>query len=258
MTRPATAPALEMRDITVRFGGIVALNKVNLTLAAGSVHALIGPNGAGKTTLVSVLSGERRPNAGTVSMDGADISGLSALRRARLGLTRTYQLTALFQGMTLRENLLLSLVARDGPALSLADIFRRRDRARHADEVEAFLDRFALRAKAEAKPAALSHGDRRRLEIAMAMASGPKVLLLDEPLAGLSTADAEALVRSIADGIKGQISILLIEHDMDAVFQLSDEITVMVNGTVLASGSPEAIRASAEVQAAYLSEEDDF
>lgn len=258
MTRPATAPALEMRDITVRFGGIVALNKVNLTLAAGSVHALIGPNGAGKTTLVSVLSGERRPNAGTVSMDGADISGLSALRRARLGLTRTYQLTALFQGMTLRENLLLSLVARDGPALSLADIFRRRDRARHADEVEAFLDRFALRAKAEAKPAALSHGDRRRLEIAMAMASGPKVLLLDEPLAGLSTADAEALVRSIADGIKGQIPILLIEHDMDAVFQLSDEITVMVNGTVLASGSPEAIRASAEVQAAYLSEEDDF
>ncbi len=258
MTPASATSALEMRDITVRFGGIVALNGVSLTLQAGSVHALIGPNGAGKTTLVSVLSGERRPNTGTVRMNGTDISTLSALRRARLGLTRTYQLTALFQGLTLRENLLLSLVARDRPALSPADIFRRRDRTRHADEVEDLLDRFALRGKAGEKPAALSHGDRRRLEIAMALATGPEVLLLDEPLAGLSTADAEALVRSIEEGIKGRIPILLIEHDMDAVFYLSDAITVMVNGTVLASGAPEAIRASPEVQAAYLSEEDDF
>ncbi|CAM3182006.1 branched-chain amino acid transport system ATP-binding protein [Paracoccus aminovorans] len=251
-------PALEMRDITVRFGGIVALNKVNLTLAPGGVHALIGPNGAGKTTLVSVLSGERRPSQGRVLLDGQDISGLSALRRARLGLTRTYQLTALFQNMSLRDNLLLSLVARDRPRLSLADLARRRDPGRHAAEVDAFLARFALEDKAAARPAALSHGDRRRLEIAMALASGPKVLLLDEPLAGLSTADAEALIRMIEEGIKGRIPILLIEHDMDAVFKLADEITVMVNGNVLAHGRPEAIRASAEVQAAYLSEEDDF
>lgn len=250
--------ALEMRDITVRFGGILALNAVNLTLASGSVHALIGPNGAGKTTLVSVLSGERKPNNGTVLLNGHDISGLSALRRARLGLTRTYQLTALFQGMSVRDNLLLSLVARDQPALSLADLFCQRDVQRHDGEVNEFLHRFALRDKADVKPASLSHGDRRRLEIAMALASGPKVLLLDEPLAGLSAGDAESLIRMIESGIKGEIPILLIEHDMDAVFYLSDEITVMVNGSVLARGLPHEIKASAEVQAAYLSEEDDF
>lgn len=251
-------PALEMSGITVRFGGILALNGVNLRLAPGSVHALIGPNGAGKTTLVSVLSGERRPDEGSVSLNGQDISGLPALRRARLGLTRTYQLTALFQGLSLRENLLLALVARERPALSLADILRRRDRAQHEAEVETFLARFALTDKAGEKASSLSHGDRRRLEIAMALASGPKVLLLDEPLAGLSTSDATALVQMIAETIKGEIPILLIEHDMDAVFQLADEITVMVNGTVLASGAPDEIRASTEVQAAYLSEEDDF
>ncbi len=251
-------PALEMRDITVRFGGIIALNQVSLTLAQGSVHALIGPNGAGKTTLMSVLSGERRPNRGTVVMNGRSIDGLSALRRARLGLTRTYQLTALFQGMSLRENLLLSLVSRDRPAISIGDLFRRRDLRRHTTEIDAILDRFALHDKADVHPASLSHGDRRRLEIAMALASGPEVLLLDEPLAGLSTADAEALVHMVETTIKGRIPILLIEHDMDAVFSLSDEITVMVNGQVLASGSPGQIKASAEVQAAYLSEEDDF
>lgn len=251
-------PALEMRGITVRFGGILALNAVNLALAPGSVHALIGPNGAGKTTLVSVLSGERKPDSGTVALNGHDIGGLSALRRARLGLTRTYQLTALFQGMSVRDNLLLSLVARDRPSLSAADLFRRRDLSRHAAEADDFLHRFALSDKADIKPASLSHGDRRRLEIAMALASGPEVLLLDEPLAGLSAGDAEALVRMIETGIKGRIPILMIEHDMDAVFYLSDEITVMVNGNVLANGLPGEIKASAEVQAAYLSEEDDF
>ncbi|MFB9950536.1 ABC transporter ATP-binding protein [Rhizobium puerariae] len=251
-------PALDMRDITVRFGGILALNQVSLSLRPGSVHALIGPNGAGKTTLVSVLSGERRPDGGSVVMNGRNIDGLNALRRARLGLTRTYQLTALFPRMTVRENLLLSLVACDRPGLGIADFFRWRDFDRHATEVDDFLERFALRDKAAVHPALLSHGDRRRLEIAMALASGPKILLLDEPLAGLSLADAEALVKMIETTIKGRIPILLIEHDMDAVFYLSDEITVMVNGTVLASGSPAMIKASAEVQAAYLSEEDDF
>jgi branched-chain amino acid transport system ATP-binding protein len=251
-------PALEMRDITVRFGGILALDKVGLTLVSGSVHALIGPNGAGKTTLVSVLSGERRPDGGSVVMNGRNIDGLNALRRARLGLTRTYQLTALFPRMSVRENLLVSLVSRDRPGLGIADLFRRRDRDQHTAEVGSFLERFALHDKADAHPASLSHGDRRRLEIAMALASGPEVLLLDEPLAGLSTADAEALVKMIETTIKGRIPILLIEHDMDAVFYLSDEITVMVNGNVLANGSPSQIKASARVQAAYLSEEDDF
>ncbi|WP_313613775.1 ABC transporter ATP-binding protein [Agrobacterium sp.] len=251
-------PSLEIRNVTVRFGGIVALNQVNLVVEPGSVHALIGPNGAGKTTLVSVLSGERKPNEGNVLMGGNSINGLSACRRARLGLTRTYQLTALFQHMSVRENLLLSIVARHRPILSMVDLFKSRDARRHADDVDELLTRFALEDKAAVHPAALSHGDRRRLEIAMAIGSGPEVLLLDEPLAGLSTADAHALVQSIETSIKGRIPILLIEHDMDAVFYLSDMITVMVNGTVLESGLPEKIRNSAKVQAAYLSDEDDF
>jgi len=250
--------SLEVRNVTVRFGGITALDRVCLSLAAGSVHALIGPNGAGKTTLVSVLSGERKPDAGAVLLDGRDVSGLAPFRRARLGLTRTYQITALFQNMTVRENLLLSVVAREAPSLSIMHVFRSHDAHAHADEVGELLERFALDDKAHAQPAALSHGDRRRLEIAMALASGPKVLLLDEPLAGLSTADAAVLVDMIGDSIRGKIPILLIEHDMDAVFSLSDEITVMVNGNVLESGPPEQIRSSQRVHEAYLSNEDDF
>jgi len=254
----AIQPALQLTDITVRFGGILALNNVNLSLQPGEIHALIGPNGAGKTTLVSVLSGELTPNTGTVAIGGENISHLKPYQRARCGLLRTYQLTALFQHIPLRQNILLSLEARDRARLSFVDLLRFSATNRYEAEINSVLEDFSLAAKANAVPASLSHGDRRRLELAMAIISEPSILLLDEPLAGLSTADALSFVEMIQHRLRGKIPILLIEHDMDAVFSLADEITVMVNGNVLMTGTPEAVRNSAEVQAAYLSDEDDF
>ncbi|MEQ8896832.1 MAG: ABC transporter ATP-binding protein [Roseovarius sp.] len=249
---------LKLEDISVSFGGIHALQGVNLRLDHGSIHALIGPNGAGKTTLVSVLSGELRPNGGVVHFDGRNVNGLSTHERARLGLTRTYQITALFQHIAVWENILLSLKARDTPKVSVMQLFRAHAERHYASELAEVLRDFGLEEKADALPSALSHGDRRRLELAMAIISNPAILLLDEPLAGLSTSDAAELVALIRKRLKGDVPILLIEHDMDAVFDLADEITVLVDGRVLMTGTPEAVRHSAEVQAAYLSEEDDF
>ena len=249
---------LKLEDISVSFGGIHALQGVNLQLDHGSIHALIGPNGAGKTTLVSVLSGELKPNGGTVHFDGRSVNGLSTHERARLGLTRTYQITALFQHIAVWENILLSLKARDTPKVSVMQHLRARAERHYASELAEVLKDFGLEEKANALPSALSHGDRRRLELAMAIISNPSILLLDEPLAGLSTSDAAELVALIRKRLKGDVPILLIEHDMDAVFDLADEITVLVDGRVLMTGTPEAVRNSAEVQAAYLSEEDDF
>ncbi|MCZ4353747.1 ABC transporter ATP-binding protein [Roseovarius aestuarii] len=251
-------PALDLSGITVTFGGIHALTDVNLTLKPGQIHALIGPNGAGKTTLVSVLSGELKPDHGTVRLSGENINSLKPYQRARRGLLRTYQLTALFQHIPLKQNILLSLEARDRARLSIGDLFRFGVSKRYASEVAEILENFKLTDKADVVPSSLSHGDRRRLELAMAIIANPSVLLLDEPLAGLSTADAVALVEMIQHQLRGKTPVLLVEHDMDAVFSLADEITVMVNGNVLLTGSPEEVRNSEEVQAAYLSDEDDF
>ncbi|MEQ9674522.1 MAG: ABC transporter ATP-binding protein [Roseovarius indicus] len=249
---------LKLEDISVSFGGIHALQGVNLQLDHGSIHALIGPNGAGKTTLVSVLSGELKPNGGVVHFDGRSVNGLSTHERARLGLTRTYQITALFQHIAVWENILLSLKARDTPKVSVMQLLRAHAERHYAAELAEVLKDFGLEEKAGALPSALSHGDRRRLELAMEIISNPSILQLDEPLAGLSTSDAAELVALIRKRLKGDVPILLIEHDMDAVFDLADEITVLVDGRVLMTGTPEAVRNSAEVQAAYLSEEDDF
>lgn len=249
---------LTLSNINVSFGGIKALTDVNLMLKMDSIHALIGPNGAGKTTLVSVLSGELKPDSGDVIVDGRNVNGLATHQRARLGVVRTYQLTALFQHIPVWENILLALKARDTPAFSPLQMFRAHAERQYRDEVAHILEDFGLAEKARVVPSALSHGDRRRLELAMAINSNPTILLLDEPLAGLSTADADGLIELIHDRLKGDTPILLIEHDMDAVFGLADEITVLVDGHVLKSGTPDEVRQSPEVQAAYLSEEDDF
>lgn len=249
---------LNLKSISVNFGGIHALRDVDLQLDPGSIHALIGPNGAGKTTLVSVLSGELTPNSGTVFFEGRSVNHLPTHERARIGLTRTYQITALFQHIAVWENILLSLKARDTPKVSVSQLFSTRAERHHADEIDGILRDFGLEAKAHALPAALSHGDRRRLELAMAIIANPAILLLDEPLAGLSASDAVELVALIRKRLQGDVPILLIEHDMDAVFDLADRITVLVDGTVLMSGTPDEVRNSPEVQAAYLSEEDDF
>ncbi|MEQ9259154.1 MAG: ABC transporter ATP-binding protein [Roseovarius sp.] len=249
---------LKLEDISVSFGGIHALRDVSLSLDHGSIHALIGPNGAGKTTLVSVLSGELTPDKGNVLFDGKSVNGLPTHIRARLGLTRTYQITALFQHIAVWENILLSLKARDEPKVSFKQLLRARAEKDYAEELASVLRDFGLEEKAGTLPSALSHGDRRRLELAMAIISNPTILLLDEPLAGLSTSDAADLVALIRKRLKGDVPILLIEHDMDAVFDLADEITVLVDGKVLMTGTPEEVRSSPKVQAAYLSEEDDF
>ena len=250
--------ALRVEGVSKSFGGIKALQDVSFTLKTGGVHALIGPNGAGKTTLVSVIAGELTPDTGRVLLDERDITRASVHERARLGLGRTYQITSLFSGLTVRRNIELALLGRDAPAFGAASLVRRYRPARFDAEVREILEEFGLTRHALASPSALSHGDRRRLELAMTICARPDVLLLDEPLAGLSHADAEVLIALIAGRLKGEIPILLIEHDIDAVFDLADDITVLVNGRVLASGTPDAIRASAAVQDAYLSEEDDF
>ncbi|MET4806081.1 ABC transporter ATP-binding protein [Limibacillus sp. MBR-115] len=250
--------ALVLDGISKSFGGIHALSKVSFTLKTGGIHALIGPNGAGKTTLVSTISGALTPDTGTVRLGERLLNGLSVHERSRLGLSRTYQLTSLFSNITVRENLALSLAARETPGLTFGQMARRHSAKRFAHQIDQALEDFGLQEKADANPAVLSHGDRRRLELAMAIITEPKVLLLDEPLAGLSSADAETLVHLIETRLRGDVPILLIEHDMEAVFNLADDITVLVNGEVLKSGTPDEVRASSEVQAAYLSEDDDF
>ena len=250
--------ALSVEGISKHFGGIRALQDVSFTLKTGGVHALIGPNGAGKTTLVSIIAGELKPDAGRVLLDNRDITHASVHERARLGLGRTYQITSLYSGLTVRRNIELALVARDAPSLSPGNLLRRYRPSVFDKEVAEVLADFGLEGHDGVQPASLSHGDRRRLELALAICAKPDVLLLDEPLAGLSHADADVLVALIAGRLRGEVPILLIEHDMDAVFDLADDITVLVNGAVLEAGPPEVVRASEAVQQAYLSEEDDF
>ncbi len=250
--------ALTVEAVSKSFGGIQALKDVSFSLKTGGVHALIGPNGAGKTTLVSVIAGELVPDTGRVLLDSRDITSASTHTRARLGLGRTYQVTSLYTGLPVRRNVELALIGRDAPRLGIGQLLRRYRPASFDREVGDILDDFGLADHQGVLPSALSHGDRRRLELAMTICARPDVLLLDEPLAGLSHADAETLVGLVAERLKGEIPILLIEHDMDAVFDLADDITVLVNGEVLKAGTPEEVRSSAEVQAAYLSEDDDL
>jgi len=240
---------LRARDVTRRFGGLVAVDHVSLDLARGSVHAVIGTNGAGKSTLINILSGELPASSGSVALRGSDVTGWSQARRARAGIGRSYQRTTIFPNFSVFENCRLAAQARhqrpwdwwtdatacrvSGPAAHAAA-----HRAGLGDELD--------------RPAgALSHGQRRQLEIAMCLATEPEVLLLDEPLAGMGAEETERMLALLSE-LKTGHAIALVEHDMDAVFRIADLITVMVNGAVLASGAPQAVRADPGVQAAYL------
>jgi branched-chain amino acid transport system ATP-binding protein len=240
---------LRGQGLTRRWGGLVAVNDVSLALARGEVHAVIGTNGAGKSTLINLLSGEIPPSSGTVELLGQDITGWSQPRRARGGLGRSYQRNTIYPAFTVFENCRLAAQARTPkpwwwwqdaqrcPASTAA--------ARQAAH-QAGLDDVLTR------PAgSLSHGQKRQLEIAMCLATAPEVLLLDEPLAGMGAEETERMLALLAE-LKARHAILLVEHDMDAVFRIADTITVMVNGAVIASGSPDFVRNSREVQAAYL------
>lgn len=243
---------LEARQVTKRFGGLAAVHEVSLQLKRNHLHAVIGPNGAGKSTLTNLLSGDLPPTSGSIYLGGRDITGRKAEAISRWGLGRSYQKTNIFLPFTVWENVRLAAQSRTPhavrwltPAASLADINERAERA---------MTLAGLAHRAFLPASAISHGEQRQLEIAMTLATDPQVLLLDEPLAGMGQAEAERMI-ALLQTIKTDHAMMLVEHDMDAVFTLADQLTVMVNGQVIASGSPAEIRADAGVQAAYLGEE---
>ncbi len=242
---------LQTQNLTVRFGGHVAVNAVSCAFAPGTLTAIVGPNGAGKTTYFNLISGQIKASAGTVTLDGRDLTGLSAPLRTLAGLGRAFQLTNLFPQLSVRENVRMAVQARAGAGL---DFFRvwsdRKDLIEQADRI---LETVALADKAEARAASLPHGDQRKLEVGILMALDPKVYMFDEPTAGMSV-DEVPVILNLIRGLKADKSktILLVEHKMDVVRELSDRIIVLHNGELVADGEPEAVIASPVVQQAYL------
>jgi branched-chain amino acid transport system ATP-binding protein len=235
--------------ITRRWGGLVAVDRVSIALARGQVHAVIGTNGAGKSTLINILSGEIPPSAGRVELLGQDVTAWPQPKRARAGLGRSYQRTTIYPQFTVLENCRLSAQSRvQQPWAWWRDAQRDEQSCTAAREAAA---RAGLAGVLDRPAGLLSHGQKRQLEIAMCLATAPQVLLLDEPLAGMGAEETERMLALLAELRTGH-AILLVEHDMDAVFRIADRITVMVNGAVIASGGPDAVRSDPEVQAAYL------
>ncbi len=245
---------LETDALTKRFGGVVASDAISLALCRGELHALIGPNGAGKTTLIGQLTGAIAPDGGRIRFDGQDVTALPVYRRSRLGLARSFQIASLFPEFTALDNVALAVQAHAGHS------FRFWRAARHEPELHEpardALDRVGLAQRSDVRVTDLSHGERRQLEIAMALATRPRMLLLDEPMAGMGPEESARLVATLRQ-LKGDLTILLVEHDMDAVFALADRISVLVYGRIIASGNPAAIRADAAVREAYLGEADE-
>jgi branched-chain amino acid transport system ATP-binding protein len=246
------AALLDVQGLHKRFGGVVATDGVDLQLRAGEVHALIGPNGAGKTTLVAQLAGQLAPDAGRIVFDGRDITHTSAHQRARLGLARSFQITRLFRSFRVIEHLALALQAASGASVGAWRPVAH-DRALF-ERARALLPRLGLDALADAPIDALSHGQRRALEVGMAIAPGPRLLLLDEPMAGLG-ADESPRMEALIAGLRHDAALLLIEHDVDAVFRLADRVSVLVGGRIIASGTPDNVRRDTQVVAAYLGNE---
>jgi branched-chain amino acid transport system ATP-binding protein len=245
-------PLLQVDGLTKRFGGVVASDQIALDVTRGELHAIIGPNGAGKTTLLGQLTGELSPNAGHIRFDGDDITALPAWRRSQLGLARSFQITSLFLDFTALDNVALAVQAHAGHSFRFWRNARRDDELRAP--ARAALERVALGHRADVLVSSLSHGEHRQLELAMALATGPRMLLLDEPMAGMGPDESSRMVRTLRE-LKQDLTILLIEHDMEAVFALADRITVLVYGRVIASGTPQAIRANPDVRDAYLGEQ---
>jgi branched-chain amino acid transport system ATP-binding protein len=240
---------LAAKNISRHFGGVRAVDDVSLTIDRDEIHAVIGTNGAGKSTLINVLCGEIAPTSGRVELMGRDVTQWSQPRRAQSGLGRSYQRTTIFPNFSVRENCRLCAQARrQRPWDWLTSATQCDASSAAADNA---LQRAGLTAHADDIAATLSHGAKRQLEIAMCLATMPQILLLDEPLAGMGSEETERML-GLLNELKSSHAILLVEHDMDAVFRVSDRITVMVNGRVLASGTPTAIRANADVQDAYL------
>ena len=243
------AVALSLAGLSKEFGGLRAVDGVSFDIAPGEKRAIIGPNGAGKTTLFSLISGETRPTGGRISLFGRDVTRLAPHRRAALGLARTYQITNLFPRLTALENCLLAV-----QALTPAKFHLHRPLSRYAafhDRARAVLDAVGLGDKAEEAVRNLSHGEQRQLEIALSLAGSPKLLLLDEPTAGLSPAESQTMT-ALLKSLDPAITLLVIEHDMDVAFALTDRITVLHYGKVVADGLAQEVKANALVQEIYL------
>ncbi len=248
-----TDPVLEIRDIHKAFGALKASDGISLALRKGEIHALIGPNGAGKSTLIQQIAGSLRPDSGTVHFLGRDVTSLPAATRARMGLARTFQISSLAMEYTVLQNLVLGALGARGRVFRF---FRpvMRDGALLEAAHEA-MSAVGLEDLARTRVADLSHGQRRQLEVAVALVLKPRAFLMDEPMAGLGLEGSRQMTRFL-DGLRAEAPILLIEHDMDAVFALADRISVLVYGRVIATGTPQQIRADSEVRRAYLGEED--
>ena len=243
---------LKASELYKKFGAVQANRNVNLEVKRGTVHALIGPNGAGKTTTVNQLSGELYPDRGTISFDGVDITRTKPFKRTGLGLARSFQITSVFENMTVEENMALSIMSGAGhnfsfwrPGLKSSVVTEKMD---HSLSQVGLLERRVVKAKH------LSHGEKKQLEVGMALSGQPKLLMLDEPMAGMGPGGTVEMSKLI-EKLRGRTTILLIEHDMEVVFSLADTITVLVSGETIASGSPDQIRRNEDVRAAYLGED---
>jgi branched-chain amino acid transport system ATP-binding protein len=245
-------PLLRVEKLVRRFGGIIATDHVSLDVASGELHAIIGPNGAGKTTLISQLIGQLLPHSGTIRLAGRDITRVPVYRRSALGLARSFQITSLLPDFTAIDNVALAAQARDGHSFHFWRNAREVPHLRKA--AQDALDRVGLGHRAGVLVSRLSHGEQRELELAVALATRPQLLLLDEPMAGLGVTESARMVKLLQE-LRREVSIVLVEHDMDAVFALADRISVLVYGRVIASGTPAEIRANEEVKRAYLGDQ---
>jgi branched-chain amino acid transport system ATP-binding protein len=243
---------LELKKVSKRFGGVVATDEVTLDVVHGEIHALIGPNGAGKTTLIGQISGSLGVDSGEIRFLGADVTRARQHQRVRAGLARSYQITSIFKRFSVLDNLALAVQARSGssfsfwhPVASESALF---------DQARAIAAQVGLSDKLESLAATLAHGEQRALEVGLALATRPKLVTLDEPMAGMGPEESQRMIGLIGR-IRTEVTVLLVEHDMDAVFRLADRITVLVDGRVIATGRPDEIRAHAEVRRAYLGDE---
>ena len=244
---------LSVRNLVKRFGGLVATDHVDFEVLPGEVHAIIGPNGAGKTTLISQLAGELHPDAGAITFQDHDISRASVPERALLGLGRSYQISQIFRDFSALENVMLAVLSHAGHSFRfMAPVT---GDASLTGPARAALDLVGLGGRAQTPVAAMAHGEHRQLELAMTLAGNPKVLLLDEPMAGMSQKESEEMI-TLLKSLKGKYGIILVEHDMDAVFALADRISVLVYGRIIVTDVPDAVRNNRDVKDAYLGDEE--
>ena len=243
---------LAVRGLIKHFGGLLASDGIDLDVAPGETHAIIGPNGAGKTTFIGQLAGDLRPDAGSIRFADHDVTRLDTPHRARRGLARSFQVTSIFRDFSALDNVALAVQAHAGSSFA----FWRRARVEPAfrDPARAALESVGLGGRAHVLAASLAHGEQRQLEIAMALATRPRLLLLDEPVAGMGPEESQTMVRFLGT-LKGRMTIVLVEHDMDAVFTLADRISVLVYGRIIATGTPGEVRGNEAVRRAYLGED---